>query len=117
MSAKIDDEWQGEGEEGSSSTMEQLGHKMYDKGSLEYHTEITSPDAMSTADTVTLGLIADEFAGTGFDKDIKTFLNRKRVNYVAKNRARAGETERMVEATAKARDEGRIGRLLGSLER
>jgi hypothetical protein len=100
-------------------TMEDLGHKLYSKQHLEYHTEITSPDAMTTADTIISGLIADEFAGTGFDVDMKAWLLNKRINYVAHNRKRASETERMVEASAQKDNVGNAlkEKLLGGLDR
>lgn len=103
-------------EEGHS--MEDLGHKLYSKSHLSYHTEITSPDAMTTADTIINGLIASEFSGTGLDEDMKSWLLNKRINYVAHNRKRAGETERMVEAAQAAKNADSVKeKLLGGLDR
>lgn len=100
----IDDELD-EANQEQGSRDSNIGHRLYSKEHLDYHTEITSPDAMSAADMVVLGIVEDEFEGTGFDKDFKVFLKRKRINYVANRRGRAGETERIAEAAAIAKSQ------------
>ena len=106
-----------QGEEGHS--FEEFAHKLYSKEHKEWSTEIKSPDAMSTLDTAVLGLIKDEFAGTGLDKDMKSWVNWKRINWIAFDRKRAHETENIASAAA-AREQERTAfrqKLLGSLER
>jgi hypothetical protein len=108
-----------ESTEEESRSWEDLGHKLYSKQHKEYHTEINSPDSMSTLDTAAEGLIVEEFGGTGLDKDLKKWRDWKRTNYIAFKRKRAQETERMVSANAQRENERNEFRqkLLGDLGR
>jgi hypothetical protein len=114
----VDDELVPAGEEGNR-TFEELAHFLYSKKHQPLHTEITSPDAMTTLDTAVLGLVRDEFAGTGLEKDLKLWTDWKRVNWIAKDRKRAVETTQIASAAAQREQEKSAFRekLLGSLER
>ena len=117
--SSLDDELPSVSDNSSSRSYEELAHKLYDKKLKEYSTEIKSPDAMSTLDSAVLGLIKEEFAGTGLDSDMKSWVDWKRVNWIAKDRARAHETENIASAAAQREQERTAFRekLLGSLER
>ena len=97
----------------------ELGHKLTDKKLREWTTEIRNPTAMSTLDTAVMGLIKEEFSGTGFDKDMEKWRDWLRDNMIAKDRGRAGELERIASAAAQREQERNAFRekLLGSLER
>ena len=107
------------GGDGEGRSYEELAHKLFDKKLKEWSTEIRNPDAMATLDAAMMGLIKDEFAGTGLEKDMKNFVDMKRINWIAKDRKRAGETERIASAAAQRESERREWRekLMGSLER
>ena len=75
---------------------EDLGHKMYSKEHLEFHTEIVNPDAMSFLDS-TAEFVADNISPSA-GKFMKGFLRGYRQNMVAYKRQRAHETESMVKA-------------------
>ena len=104
--------------EGSHDYAE-LGHKLTDKKLREWTTRIRNPAAMSTLDTVVLGLIAEEFKGTGFDKDMSKWRDWNRDNLIAQDGERAHELERIASAAAQRDQERKAFRekLLGSLER
>ena len=93
MSVDVD---AGLGSRDSPPSWEELGHKMYSKQHVKYHTEIQKPDPMSVADTYAAYVrkyISDD-AGSIFQGHLKNY----RENMVAFKRKRAGETERMVQA-------------------
>jgi hypothetical protein len=120
MSQQQDNPWLSSGGgEAESHSYEELAHKLYSKAHKEWSTEITSPDAMSTLDAAVLGIIKTEFQGTGLFEDLKGWRDWKRVNWIAKDRKRAGETERIASAAAQRENERKAFRekLLGSLER
>lgn len=75
---------------------EELGHKMYSKDHIGFHTEIVNPDAMSFLDS-TASFVADNIS-PGAGKFMKGFLSAYRENMVAYKRQRAKETEEMVKA-------------------
>lgn len=118
MSAQ-ENPWLTQPEGGESKSYEELAHKLYSKPHLMWSTEIISPDAMSTLDAGVMGILKEEFAGTGLFEDMKYWTQQKRVNWIAYKRKRAGETERIASAAAQKENERRAFRdkLLGSLER
>jgi hypothetical protein len=118
MSAQ-ENPWFASPEGGESKSYEELAHKLYSKAHVQWSTEIKNPDSMSTLDAAVMGIIKEEFAGTGLFEDMKYFLLQKRVNWIAKDRKRAGETERIASAAAQRDQERKAFRdkLLGSLER
>ena len=82
--------------ESGPPSFEELGHRLYSREHLKYHTEINKPDPMTIADTYA------EYVGTRISKSVgqiyKGHLKNYRDNMVAFKRKRAGETERMVQA-------------------
>ncbi len=100
-------------------TYEEFAHGMWDKKKAELSTEVKNPEALTTLDTAMIGLIADEFKGTGLDKDLKTFIARKDIRWIAKDRKR--ETGVIAIASAAAqKEEAKAAfreKLLGSLDR
>ena len=99
----------------------ELGHKLTDKKLREWTTRIRNPPAMSTLDTVVMGLVKDEFVGTGFDKDFVKWRDWMRDNMIAADadHNRASQLERIAAAAAQREQERNAFRekLLGSLER
>ena len=79
------------------------------------------PPAMSTLDTIVLGLVKDEFEGTGFEKDFSKWRDWMRDNMIAADMEhnRASQLERIASAAAQKEQERKAfrERLLGSLER
>lgn len=103
----------------SNKSYEEFAHGMWKKSLAEFSTEVKNPDAMTTLDTAMLGLIQDEFKGTGLDVDVKNFIKRKDIRWIAKDRARAHEVENIASAAAQ-KEEAKAQfreKLLGSLDR
>ena len=104
----------------SSHDYAELGHKLTDKKNLrDIITKVNNPPGMSTMDVVVLGLIKDEFAGTGFDKDFEKWRVWLRDNNMADDGWRAKQLENVASAAAQKEQERKQFRdkLLGSLER
>ena len=119
MSHENIDDLPGMGGGSEEKSWQELGHRLFDKKFADWSTEVKNPDAMATLDTAMLGYIKDEFEGTGLEKDIQTFVNRKSIRWIAKDRARAKETETIASAAARSEEAKSTFRekLLGSLER
>ena len=103
----------------SSHDYAELGHKLTDKKLREIITTINNAEGMSTLDVVVLGLIHDEFQGTGFDKDFDKWRVWLRDNRMAQDGWRAKQLENVASAAAQKEQERKQFRdkLLGSLER
>ena len=97
----------------------ELGHKLMSKSHREWLTKIRNPPAMATLDTVVLGLVKDEFKGTGFDKDMLKWRDWVRDNNMADDGWRAKQIENVASAAAQKESERKAFRdkLLGSLDR
>jgi hypothetical protein len=90
----------GLGSQEGSPSWEELGHRMYDKSKVRYHTQIDNPDAMSFLDQTSnmVGRFISAKAGTM----MRSYLSDYRDNMVAYNRQRATETVSMVKANMEA---------------
>ena len=106
-------------QDSAERTYSELGHKLTDKSLKEWTTRIRNAAAYSTLDTVVMGLIKEEFKGTGFEKDMEKWRDWDRVNLIAEGGERAHELERIASAAAQREQERSAFRekLLGSLER
>ena len=103
----------------SSSTpasWEELGHKMYSKNHVRYHTQIDNPDAMSFLDQT--AYMTGKYISKGAGDAMNTYLGDYRDNMVAYLRQRAKETENMVKANVEAeKQKASMREMLLGLER
>lgn len=100
------------GLQGSSSIqdswVERFASKLYSKEHLEYHTEIISPDAMTFLDSTA------NYMEKAICPEVGTFIRtnneRYRINMVAFQRKRAGETERIAKGKVDEEKEAKKAR-------
>ena len=104
---------------GSPSTppsWEELGHKMYSKEHVHFHTEIAHPDAMSFLDLT--ATMTENAISKAAGQVMRAYLSDYRDNMVAYKRQRALETERMVKANVEAeRNKANMKEMMLGLQR
>ena len=85
---------------GTPPSWEELGHKMYSKDHVKFHTEIQKPDPMSAADTT--ARYTKKYISREAGEFMENYLGAYRDNMVAFQRKRATETTEMVKSNVEA---------------
>jgi hypothetical protein len=95
---------------------EELGHKMYSKEHVRFHTEIVNPDAMSFLDMT--ASFTRKYISEAAGDVMNGYLSDYRDNMVAYKRQRAKETESMVKANVEGeRNRASVREMLLGLQR